>query len=98
MTLAQGQEAARIVGLNVLSSLRATVGSLNRVSRLIKVLGMVNSTADFAQHPQVINGFSQLMVQVFGEQRGKAARSAVGMGSLPSNIPVEIEAIFELRT
>ena len=98
MTLAQGKAAARVVGLNVLSSIRATVGSLNRVARLVKVLGMVNATADFQQHPQVINGFSELMVQVFGEQRGKGARSAVGMGSLPSNIPVEIEAIFELHS
>jgi len=98
LTLAQGQAAARVVGLNVLSSIRATVGSLNRVARLVKVLGMVNATPDFAQHPQVINGFSQLMVEVFGEQHGKGARSAVGMGSLPSNIPVEIEAIFELRS
>jgi enamine deaminase RidA (YjgF/YER057c/UK114 family) len=80
-----------------LSSVRATLGSLDKVVRLVKVLGMVNCTLDFTQQPQVINGFSELMVQVFGEQAGKGARSAVGMGSLPSNIAVEIEAIFEVR-
>lgn len=98
LTLKQGYDAARLVGLNVLSTLRDTLGSLDKVARLVKVLGMVNCTADFKQHPQVINGFSELMVQVFGEQQGKAARSAVGMGSLPGNIPVEIEAIFEIHT
>ena len=97
LTLKQGYDAARIVGLNVLSSVRATLGSLDKVVRLVKVLGMVNCTLDFTQQPQVINGFSELMVQVFGEQAGKGARSAVGMGSLPSNIAVEIEAIFEVR-
>jgi enamine deaminase RidA (YjgF/YER057c/UK114 family) len=97
LTLEQGYEAARVVGLNVLSSIRATLGSLDKVARLVKVLGMVNCTPDFAKQPQVINGFSELMVEVFGETHGKGARSAVGMGSLPSNIAVEIEAIFEVR-
>ncbi len=97
LTLEQGYEAARIVGLNVLSSVRDTLGSLDKVVRLVKVLGMVNCTPDFAQQPQVINGFSELMVQVFGEEAGKGARSAVGMNALPSNIAVEIEAIFEVR-
>ena len=97
LTLEQGYEAARIVGLNVLSSVRNTLGSLDKVVRLVKVLGMVNCTPDFAQQPQVINGFSELMVQVFGEEAGKGARSAVGMNALPSNIAVEIEAIFEVR-
>ncbi len=97
LTLKQGYDAARVVGLNVLSTVRAALGSLDRVVRLVKVLGMVNCTADFKQQPQVINGFSELMVQVFGEKNGKAARSAVGMAALPSNIPVEIEAIFEVR-
>lgn len=97
MTLKEGYAAARVVGLNVLSTVRKTLGSLDRVVRLVKVLGMVNCTADFTQQPQVINGFSELMVEVFGEDHGKAARSAVGMGSLPGNIPVEIEAIFEIR-
>jgi enamine deaminase RidA (YjgF/YER057c/UK114 family) len=97
LTLEQGKAAARVVGLNVLSTVRSTIGSLDKVVRLVKVLGMVNCTTDFTQQPQVINGFSELMVDVFGPQNGKAARSAVGMGSLPSNIPVEIEAIFEVR-
>ena len=97
LTLEQGKAAARVVGLNVLSTVRSTLGSLDKVVRLVKVLGMVNCTPDFTRQPQVINGFSELMVDVFGPQNGKAARSAVGMGSLPSNIPVEIEAIFEVR-
>ena len=70
---------------------------LNKVQRLVKTLGMVNATPAFRQHPQVINGFSDLMVEVFGEEAGKAARSAVGMSSLPGGIPVEIEAIFQVR-
>lgn len=98
LSLEQGAAAARLVGLNVLSTIRATLGTLDRIVRLVKVLGMVQCDADFEQHPLVINGFSELMVQVFGEQAGKGARSAVGMGSLPSQIPVEIEAIFEIRT
>ncbi|MBP89933.1 MAG: hypothetical protein CMJ64_25035 [Planctomycetaceae bacterium] len=97
LTLEQGYDAARVVGLNVLSTVRSTLGSLDKVARLVKVLGMVNCTSDFTKQPQVINGFSELMVQVFGKTYGKGARSAVGMGSLPSNIPVEIEAIFEVR-
>ncbi len=97
LTLEEGYAAARIVGLNVLSTVRDALGSLDKVVRLVKVLGMVNCTPDFTKQPQVINGFSELMVQVFGETQGKAARSAAGVGSLPSNIPVEIEAIFEVR-
>lgn len=97
LTLEQATEAARLVGLNVLSSVRNTLGSLDKVVRLVKVLGMVNCTPEFAQQPQVINGFSELMTQVFGEQAGKGARSAVGMNALPGNIAVEIEAIFEVR-
>lgn len=92
-----GAKAARLTGLSVLSTVRNTVGSLDRVVRLVRVLGMVNSTADFDQHPQVVNGFSDLMVEVFGEKAGKAARCAVGMGSLPFNVAVEIEAFFEVR-
>jgi enamine deaminase RidA (YjgF/YER057c/UK114 family) len=95
-TLEQGKEAARVTGLAILSTMRNTLGSLDRVVRLIKVLGMVNATPDFREHPQVINGFSDLMVEVFGES-GKGARSAVGMGSLPGNISVEVEAIFEVH-
>jgi enamine deaminase RidA (YjgF/YER057c/UK114 family) len=70
---------------------------LNKVERLVKVLGMVNATPEFGQQPQVVNGFSDLMVEIFGEERGKGARSAVGMGSLPGGIPVEVEAIFEVK-
>lgn len=90
-------EAARLAGLNVLSAVRDALGSLDRVVRLVKVLGMVNASPDFTEHPQVVNGFSDLMVEVFGEQAGTGARSAVGMGSLPFNIPVEIESTFEIR-
>jgi enamine deaminase RidA (YjgF/YER057c/UK114 family) len=97
LDLAQGKNAARLVGLQVLSVVKAELGSLDKVERLVKTFGMVNSTADFKDHPKVINGFSDLMVEVFGEQAGKGARSAVGMGSLPSGIPVEIEAIFKVR-
>ncbi|MBY0527641.1 MAG: RidA family protein [Gemmataceae bacterium] len=93
----QGAVAARQVGLRILSVVRGELGSLDKVIRLVKTLGMVNATADFKQQPQVINGFSDLMVEVFGEQAGKGARSAVGMGSLPGGIPVEIEAIFQVR-
>ena len=73
------------------------VGDLNRINRIVKVLGMVNAEPDFANHPKVINGFSDLMVEVYGEV-GKAARSAVGMNSLPMNIPVEVEVIVELKS
>jgi enamine deaminase RidA (YjgF/YER057c/UK114 family) len=93
---AQGRDAARVVGLAMLATLQAQLGTLDRVVRLIKTLGMVNSAPDFLNHPQVINGFSDLMVEVFGES-GKGARSAVGMGPLPGNIAVEVEAIFEIR-
>ncbi|MSR56887.1 MAG: RidA family protein [Planctomycetaceae bacterium] len=96
LTEAEGKEAARVVGLAVLASLRNYLGSLDRVTRLVKVLGMVNAAPDFQNHPAVINGFSDLMVEVFGDS-GKGARSAVGMGSLPGNIAVEVEAIFEVR-
>ena len=96
LTLEQGKQAARVVGLAILSTVRNTLSSLDRVVRLIKVLGMVNSTPDFKDHPQVVNGFSDLMVEVFGDS-GKGARSAVGMGSLPGNIPVEVEVIFEVH-
>jgi enamine deaminase RidA (YjgF/YER057c/UK114 family) len=96
MSLEQGKDAARVVGIAILATVRSTLGSLDRVIRLVKVLGMVNSTPDFKDHPQVINGFSDLMVEVFGES-GRGARSAVGMGSLPGNITVEVEAIFEVH-
>ena len=98
LDLAGGKAAARQVGLAILATLQAQLGSLDRVKRLIKVLGMVNSTAQFLDHPAVINGCSELFVDVFGAENGIGARSAVGMGSLPGNIAVEIEAIFELNT
>jgi enamine deaminase RidA (YjgF/YER057c/UK114 family) len=96
LTTAQGKEAARLVGLNILSTVKNTIGSLDKVKRLVKTLGMVNCTADFKEQPQVINGFSELMADIFGEDAGVGARSAVGMGSLPQNIPVEVECIFEV--
>src|SRR5580658_4338758 len=96
LTLEQGQETARAVGLNILATVRNALGSLDKVKRLVKTLGMVNSTADYKDHPQVINGFSELMADVFGEDAGVGARSAVGMGSLPGNIAVDVECIFEV--
>jgi len=92
-----GKLAARQVGLAILATLRDQLGSLDRIERLVKLLGMVNCTADFREHPSVINGCSELFAEVFGPEKGIGARSAVGMGSLPSNITVEIEAIFELK-
>jgi enamine deaminase RidA (YjgF/YER057c/UK114 family) len=96
LNLEQGKEAARVVGLAILSTVRNTLGSLDKVKRLVKTLGMVNCSAEFKDHPQVINGFSELMAEVFGEDAGVGARSAVGMGSLPNNIAVEVECIFEV--
>jgi enamine deaminase RidA (YjgF/YER057c/UK114 family) len=95
LTLEEGQQAARQTGLTMLSTIRQQMGDLDRIRRLIKTLGMVNCYPEFDQHPQVINGFSQLMVDIFGEEKGRGARSAVGM-SLPKNMAVEIECIFEL--
>ena len=91
-----GYDAARQTGLAILATLRTNLGSLDRVRRVVKVLGMVNATPDFQEHPSVINGCSELFGRVFGEENGIGARSAVGMGSLPGNIPSEIEAIFEI--
>lgn len=96
MNMEQGKLAARQVGLTILSTIKTTVGSLDKVKRVIKVLGMVNCTADFTKHPYIINGCSELFKTVWGEENGVGVRSAVGMGSLPDNIPVEIEALFEL--
>ncbi len=93
-----GYQAARQVGLTILTTLRAQLGSLERVKRVIKTLCMVNAVADFKQHPAVINGCSERWGQVWGDDAGIGARSAVGMGSLPGNIAVEIEAIFELNS
>ena len=95
LTLQQGQEAARLTGLNLLASTRSALGSLDRVRRVVKALGMVQCTEDFVDHPKVINGFSDLMVEVFGDA-GRHARSAVGMSSLPFGIAVEIEMVLEV--
>ncbi len=95
LTPEQGQEEARQVGLNMLATLRTKIGDLDRVRRVVKTLGMVNAAPDFRNHPKVIDGFSDLMVEVFGE-KGRGARSAVGMGSLPLQIPVEVEMIVEI--
>ena len=92
-----GYDAARQTGLAMLATLRSALGSIDKVKRVVKVLGMVNSTAEFEQHPAVINGCSELFAEVFGEEAGVGARSAIGMGSLPGNIPVEVEGIFELE-
>lgn len=92
----EGYDAARLVGINMLARMKQAVdGDLDRVRRVVKLLSMVNSTADFTEHPRVANGCSDLMVEVFGD-RGRHARSAVGMANLPDNIPVEIEAIIEV--
>jgi enamine deaminase RidA (YjgF/YER057c/UK114 family) len=95
LTVEQGYEAARVTGINQLAVLKAQLGNLNKVKRVVKVLGMVNATPDFGNQPEVVNGFSDLMVEVFGP-RGKHARAAVGMGSLPRGIAVEVEMIVEV--
>ncbi len=96
LSVEEGYEAARLVGIQLLASIQREIGSLDGVERCVKALGMVNGTAEFDQQPAVINGFSDLMVEVFGEN-GKHARSAVGMGSLPNGIAVEIELIVQLK-
>jgi enamine deaminase RidA (YjgF/YER057c/UK114 family) len=98
LTLEEGKLAARQVGLAILSTLKENLGSLNKIKRVIKVLGMVNATPDFERHPYIINGCSELFAQIWGEENGIGVRSAVGMGTLPDNIPVEIEAMFELAS
>jgi enamine deaminase RidA (YjgF/YER057c/UK114 family) len=97
LTIEQGREAARLVGLNMLANIRAALGSLDRVERVVKTLGMVNSAPDFDRHPAVIDGFADLFVEVFGEDRGRGARSAVGMAALPMQIAVEVETIVQVR-
>jgi len=94
---AAGAAAARLAGLAILATLRAELGSLDRVRRVVKMLGLVQCTADFQQHPAVINGASQLFADVFGQDDGVGARSALGVASLPLGVPVEIEAVFELH-
>ena len=96
MTIEEGYAAARLTAIQQLSALKAEIGDLNKVVRIVKVLGMVNAAPGFTDQPEVINGFSDLMVEVFGD-RGKHARAAVGMGSLPRNIACEIEMIVEVR-
>jgi enamine deaminase RidA (YjgF/YER057c/UK114 family) len=95
LSLEEGKQAARQTGLTMLATIKAQTGDLNGIKRIVKTLGMVNSTPDFGQHPAVINGFSELMAEVFGEDSGIGVRSAVGM-FLPMNIAVEVEAMFEL--
>ena len=96
MNAEEGKLAARQVGLAILSTIKTNLGSLDKVKRVIKVLGLVNCTPDFEKHPFIINGCSELFAKIWGEDNGIGVRSAVGMGSLPDNIPVEIEALFEL--
>jgi enamine deaminase RidA (YjgF/YER057c/UK114 family) len=92
-----GYDAARQTGLTILATLRSALGSMDRVVRVVKVLGMVNCTSEFTEHPAVINGCSDLFAEVFGPEAGVAARSAMGLGSLPMGIAVEIEAIFQVE-
>ena len=96
LTLDEGRAAARQVGLTILATLRAQLGSLDRIVRVVKLLGMVNATPQFHDHPKVINGCSELFAEIWGPTNGVGARSAVGMASLPHDIAVEIEGIFEL--
>jgi enamine deaminase RidA (YjgF/YER057c/UK114 family) len=96
LTTEEGKLVARQVGLTMLSSIQTHFGSLDKIKRVVKVLGMVNCTPDFTQHPLVVNGFSELMADVFGKENGIGVRSAVGM-ILPDDIPVEVEAMFELH-
>lgn len=97
LDMEQGKLAAQQVGLAILSTIKTNLGSLDSVKRVIKVLGMVNFIPEFERHPYVINGCSELFAKVWGEENGVGVRSAVGFGSLPDNIPVEIEAMFELH-
>ena len=96
MNTAEAKKHARTVGISLISVMKAELGSLDKVKRVVKVLGMVNAVPEFEEHPQVINGCSELFVEVFGD-KGKHARSAVGMGSLPRGIPVEVECIIEVE-
>jgi enamine deaminase RidA (YjgF/YER057c/UK114 family) len=97
LTVEEGYQVARSVGLALLATLRDELGSLDRVTQIVKVVGMVNCTPEFQQMPNVINGCSDLLVEVFGQEAGSHARSAVGMGSLPWGVPVEIEMVVEIR-
>jgi enamine deaminase RidA (YjgF/YER057c/UK114 family) len=97
VTVEDGYKAARLTGLNLLATTRQALGSLDKVKRVVKVLGMVSSAPGFTDQPKVMNGFSDLMVEVFGEAIGKHARSAVGMAELPFGIPVEVEMVLEVE-
>lgn len=97
LTVAEGADAARLVAVNMLANIRAVIGSLDRIEQVVKTLGMVNCLPDFNEMPKVINGFSDLFVEVLGEQRGRGARSAVGMVSLPGQIAVEVEMVLQVR-
>ena len=97
LTMEAGKHAARQVGLAILATIRKHLGSLDKVKRVVKVLGMVGCVPEFEKHPYVINGCSELFAEVWGEENGIGVRSAVGMGSLPGNIPVEIEVLFEIQ-
>jgi enamine deaminase RidA (YjgF/YER057c/UK114 family) len=97
LTIAEGYAAARAVGLAVLGTVRRELGTLDQITRLIRTLGFVNCSGDFRDHPQVINGFSELMAEIFGDEAGVGVRSAVGATSLPVNIAVEIECLFQVR-
>jgi len=96
LTEEEGKAAARQVGLAMLSTIYNSIGSLNKIKRVIKILGMVNCVSEFERHPYIINGCSELFAEIWGRDNGVGVRSAVGFGSLPDNIPVEIEAVFEL--
>ena len=95
LTLEQGYEAARLTAINLISTLKASIGDLSKVKRIVRVTGMVNATSDFTDHPKVVNGCSDLLVEVFGDN-GKHTRAAVGMNSLPLNIAVEIDMVVEV--
>jgi len=97
LSIEEGYQAARLTAIDLLSSLKAEIGDLSRVKRIVRVFGMVNSAPDFGQQPQVINGASDLLVEVFGPDRGKHARAAVGMAALPVGIAVEIEMVVEIE-
>ncbi len=97
VTLEQGYECARLCAVNALAGLKRVIGSLERVDEIIKVLGFVNSACDFHQQPAVMNGFTDLMVELFGEEKGRHARSAIGTNNLPKNQPVEVEMVVKLK-
>jgi len=97
VSIEDGYDAARVTALNLLASAKAALGDLDRITRIVKVLGMVNSAPGFGEQPKVINGFSDLIVAIFGDEKGKHARSAVGLAGLPNGIPVEIEMIVEVE-